>query len=382
MSVATRAGVLRTQAEIVDGERDFGGLAVEDVLVEAPGDGEVLVEVHTASVCHSDLSVVTGVRPRPLPMVLGHEASGVIASVGPGVRGFSRGQPVLMTFVPACGHCRSCSAGHPARCEPGNAANRAGTLLSGRRPFNDRDGKPLNQHLGVSGFSRATVVAANSLVALPNDLPLDIAALFGCAVLTGVGAVFNTAGMRPGASVAIFGCGGVGLAALLGALAGGASRVVAVDTRADKLDHARELGADDSILTSDTTDGEIRDLTGGGVDFAFDASGSVKALAQAYASTRPGGAAVVIGLAPPQASLSLSPTDLVVTERRLLGSYMGSTVPARDVPLMIDLYSRGRLPVDRLVAERVALEELPAAFGRLERGVLGRQLIEMQEGRA
>lgn len=378
MMLRTTAAVLRTSADPeVVGPAAFDGLRVEEVALSGPCAGEVLIDVHTASICHSDLSVLTGARPRPLPMVLGHEASGVVSVVGAEVHGLEVGQPVIMTFVPACGNCRSCREGRPALCEPGNAANSIGALITGRRPFADAAGAALHQHLGVSAFSRQTVVAAESVVPLPDSVPLDVAALFGCAVLTGVGAVFNTAAMRPGATVAIFGCGGVGLAALLGAHAGGAARIVAVDTRAHKLEQAKALGADDTVMASSESADQIRAQTAGGVDFAFEATGSITALEQAYAATRRGGAVVVIGLASPDARLEVSPTDLVASERRILGSYMGSTVPARDVPLMIDLYKRGRLPVESLVTERIGLDDVPAGTARLNDGVLGRQLVEM-----
>jgi alcohol dehydrogenase len=373
----TKAAVLRRSGDPAATDAvPFDALHLEDVELSLPGAGEVLVDVASASICHSDLSVITGVRPRPLPMVLGHEASGVVREVGPGVRRFSAGDHVLMTFVPACGRCSACTGGTPARCAAGNAANRAGHLLTGRRPFSDASGVPLNHHLGVSAFARQTVVAEESLVQLPTDIPLRDACLFGCAVLTGVGAVVNTARVRPGAKVAVFGLGGVGLSVVLGAVVAGAGQIVAVDTRREQIDHALELGATHGIDADGAVDA-IRELTGGGVDFAFEATSIADVLRQAYEATAAGGTAVAIGLSDPAATIRISPTELVAGERGLRGSYMGSTVPHRDVPWLLELHRSGRLPVERLVGARLGLDDVPVAMERLHDGVRGRQIIDV-----
>jgi alcohol dehydrogenase len=373
--IRTRAAVLRASGE-PGAAPPFEGLAVEPVALRPPGPGEVLVDVAAACLCHSDLSVMTGHRPRPLPMVLGHEASGRVAAVGPGVTRFAAGDPVLMTYVPRCGRCRPCAEGRPALCEPGGAANAAGELLTGGRPFSDGDGE-LHQHLGLSAFAQQTVVAQESLVALPDDVPLAEAALLGCAVVTGMGAVANTAQVQPGSSVAVFGLGGVGMCAVLGARLAGAAQVIGVDVDERKLQLARELGADAALPGGPDVVEEVRERTAGGVDYAFEAAGVAAAFEQAYAATRRGGTTVAIGLADPGARVPFGPADLVASERVVRGSYMGSTVPERDIPRYVALLRAGRLPLERLVGERLTLDDVPAAMRRLHDGVVGRQLIEI-----
>jgi alcohol dehydrogenase len=352
-------------------------LSIEEVELEPPGPGEVLVHIRAAGLCHSDLSVIDGNRPRPLPMVLGHEAAGVVESVGPGVAELARGDHVVAAFVPSCGHCVPCATGRPALCEPGFRSNSAGTLLSGERRLHDAQGA-VHHHLGVSGFAQHAVLAANSLVRVPPDLPFAEAALFGCAVITGVGAVLNTAAMPRGASVAIVGLGGVGLAALLAACMLEAEHVVAVDTNVRKLDAARALGATAAVNATDPDAAErIRDLTGGGAAFAFEMAGSPHALELAYRVTARGGTTVSAGLSHPQAQFSLPHLGLVAEERTLKGSYLGSCVPARDIPRYIEWYRAGQLPVDRLLGERLRLDGLNAAFDRLAAGESIRQIVEL-----
>jgi alcohol dehydrogenase len=352
-------------------------LAIEEVELDPPGPGEVLVRVRAAGLCHSDLSVIDGNRPRPLPMVLGHEAAGVVESIGPGVAGLARGDHVVAAFVPSCGHCVPCATGRPALCEPGFRSNSAGTLLSGARRLHDAQGT-VNHHLGVSGFAQYAVLAANSLVRVPSDLPFAEAALFGCAVITGVGAVVNTAAMPRGASVAIVGLGGVGLAALLAARMLEAGHVVAVDTNVRKLEAARALGATAAVDATDPdAAGRIRELTRGGVAFAFEMAGSPRALELAYRVTARGGTTVSAGLSHPQAQFSLPHLGLVAEERTLKGSYLGSCVPARDIPRYLEWYRAGQLPVDRLLSERLRLDDLNAAFDRLAAGESIRQVVEL-----
>ena len=350
-------------------------LAVEELDLEGPGPGEVLVEVKAAGLCHSDLSVMNGDRPRPTPMALGHEAAGVVADTGPGVDDLVPGDHVVMIFVPSCGHCSPCMEGRPALCEPGAAANSAGTLLSGARRLS-RNGTPVNHHMGVAAFSERVVVSRRSLIKIDPRLPLDEAALFGCAVLTGVGAVFNTARVHPGASVAVIGLGGVGLNALLGAVLIGAGPVVAIDLKEEKMQLARQLGATDAVNARAPDAAErIRELTGGGVDFAFEMAGSVQAMDLAYRVTRRGGTTVSAGLSNPAHDFALKHVSLVAEERTVKGSYIGGAVPLRDVPRYIGLYRAGRLPVDRLMSERIALEEINEAFDRLAEGDTVRQLV-------
>src|SRR5437868_6830641 len=239
-------------------------LTIEEFDLDDPGRGEVMVKIGAAGLCHSDLSVIDGNRPRPTPMVLGHEAAGVVEKLGPGVDDLKVGDHVVMVFVPSCGHCPPCAEGRPALCEPGAAANTAGTLLSGARRLH-RNGSDVYHHLGVSGFAEYATVSRRSLIKIDRELPLDEAALFGCAVLTGVGAVINTAKVPAGASVAVVGLGGVGLSSLLGAAAAGARRLVAVDISDEKLGLARQLGATDTFNAKSPDAVEaIRSATGGG----------------------------------------------------------------------------------------------------------------------
>ena len=350
-------------------------LSIEDVELAPPGEGEVLVGVRAAGLCHSDLSVVNGDRPRPVPMALGHEAAGEVLEVGAGVTHLRPGDHVVMVFVPSCGMCVPCREGRPALCEPGAVSNTAGTLLSGARRITDADGHDLHHHLGCSAFADHAVVSERSLVKVDADLPWDQAALFGCAVLTGVGAVVNTAQVRLGQSVAVVGLGGVGLNALLAALASGARDVVAVDTLQDKLDLARDLGATHTVLAGPDAADEIRDLTGGGVDVAVEMAGSVPAFETAYRGTRRGGTTVTGGLPNPAATWTVAPVHLVAEERTIKGSYIGSAVPQRDIPRYVELFRAGHLPVDKLLGERVPLADINAALDHLDSGHALRQVV-------
>lgn len=351
-------------------------LAIETLELDPPGPGELLVRVLAAGLCHSDLSVIDGSRPRVMPMVLGHEAAGEVVETGPGVADFAPGERVVFSFVPVCGHCAPCAGGRPALCEPGAAANIAGTLLSGARRWR-RAGERIHHHLGVSGFAEHTVVAAQSAVKVDADLPPEIAALFGCAVMTGVGAVVNTARVAPGQSVAVFGLGGVGLAALLGARVAGAYPLIAVDVVESKLALARELGATHTVKAEPGADvaADVRAATGGGVDFAIESVGHEQVLAQAYAATRRGGTTVTVGLPHPARHFSVPAVSLVAEERTVKGSYLGSCVPSRDLPRFVALYRAGLLPVDRLLSHTLALDDINAGFDELASGAAVRQVV-------
>ncbi len=350
-------------------------LAIEEVEIDPPGDGEVLVRIRAAGLCHSDLSVINGNRPRPTPMVLGHEAAGEVEEVGPGVTDLTLGDRVVMVFVPSCGHCLPCMEGRPALCEPGAAANGKGTLISGARRLRLK-GRDIYHHLGVSAFAERAVVSRHSLIKIDPTLPYETAALFGCAVLTGVGAVINTAGVRPGTTVAVVGLGGVGLNALLAANLVGATRVVAIDVLDDKLALARQLGATDTFnATSADCIAQVREATRGGVDVAFEMVGAVKAMDLAYRITRRGGTTVTAGLSHPEHTFNVQHVSLVAEERTVKGSYIGSCVPLRDMPRYIALYQQGRLPVDRLMSDRIGLDDLNAAFDRLASGHVVRQIV-------
>lgn len=350
-------------------------LTIEELDLEPPGHGEVLVRMGAAGLCHSDLSVINGDRPRPLPMALGHEAAGIVEEIGPGVSGLAKGDHVVMVFVPSCGHCLPCAEGRPALCEPGALANTRGTLLSGAHRLR-RAGAAVNHHTGVSAFAQYATVSERSLVKIDAAVPLDEAALFGCAVLTGVGAVVNTAKVPVGGTVAILGLGGVGLAALLGAVAAGASRVVAIDLADDKLAFAQQLGATDTFnaRAADCAD-NVRAVTGGGLEYTFELAGSVKAMELAYKITRRGGMTITAGLPPPDQNFAFPQVNLVAEERTIKGSYIGSCVPRRDLPRYVALYRQGRLPVDRLLTHRLRLEDINQGFDRLHEGRAIRQVV-------
>jgi Zn-dependent alcohol dehydrogenase len=350
-------------------------LEIVELELEPPGRGEILVAVRAAGLCHSDLSVIDGSRPRVMPMALGHEAAGEVAALGDDVTDFVIGDHVVLAFVPACGVCGPCRAGRAALCEPGAAANAAGTLLSGTRRLSEPGGGAINHHLGVSAFSDHIVVSERSAVRVDPDLPFEIAALFGCAVLTGVGAAVNAARIEPGQSVAVLGLGGVGLSALLGAVLSAAEPIVAVDVVAAKLELALELGATDAVAAGPDAVASIRELTGGGADHVIETVGSAAVLAEAYEATGRGGTTTTVGLPDPSQTLTIPAVSLVTEERTLRGSYLGSSVPTRDLERFIDLHRQGRLPVERLLTHRLALAEVNEGFDRLASGDAVRQAI-------
>lgn len=375
-----RAAVLREMG-IPGPYAESRPLQIEELDLAPPGPGEMRVRMLAAGLCHSDLSVINGSRPRVMPMALGHEACAEVIELGPEVHGFAPGDHVVMAFVPSCGCCGPCASGRAALCESGAQSNLSGTLLSGQRRWSGADGGSVNHHLGVSCFAEQAVISARSAVKIDADLDPQIAALFGCAVLTGVGAAVNTAALRGGQSAAIVGLGGVGMAALLGARMCGANPLIAVDVLPSKLDLARQLGAT-HVVAADQPDAltQIRDLSGGGVDCAIECVGSNAALQLAYAVTARGGTTVSAGLPDPSQQFAIPAVSLVAEERTVKGSYMGSAVPSRDLPRYIALYRDGRLPVDALLSHRLRLSEINAGFDRLARGEGLRQVIDFGNG--
>ena len=350
-------------------------IKVIDIDIDPPGFDEVLVKVSAAGLCHSDLSVVNGNRPRAMPMVLGHEGSGVVAAIGEGVENFKIGDHVVFVFVPSCGKCIPCKEGRPALCEPGLAAGGAGTLLSGEKRFR-LNGDFINHQVGVSCFSEFTVVSSKSLVKVDQSLPLDEAALFGCAVITGAGAVFNTAKIRVGSTVAVVGLGGTGLAALIGAKAAGASKIIGIDLLEDKLHIAKQLGANELYKADDPSLKEnIKNNTNGGVKYSFECVATEKAMELAYKILRRGGTTVSSGLSHPDKNFSIQHVDLVAGEKVIKGSFLGSCVPDRDIPAYIELYKSGRLEVDRLMSDHISLEQINEGFDKLSEGSTVRQVI-------
>jgi alcohol dehydrogenase len=350
-------------------------MVIEELDLDPPGEGEILIKIHAAGLCHSDLSTINGDRPRQMPMVLGHEAAGEVMELGAGVKDLKVGDHVILVFVPSCGHCMPCMEGRPALCEPGAKSNGSGTLLSGETRLS-RNGKPVHHHVGVSAFAEYAVISRQSAVKIDRTLAFEEAALFGCAVITGAGAVINTAKVPPGTTAAIAGLGGVGLMSMLAARLSGCRQIVAIDMLDDKLKLAKQLGATHTVNARDPNCVEhVKDITQGGVDFAFEMASSVKALELAYKITRRGGMTVTGSLPHPTHTMALPATNLVAEERTVKGSYVGSCIPNRDIPRFIALYQQGLLPVDRLMSERIKLDEINAGFDKLADGGTVRQIL-------
>jgi alcohol dehydrogenase len=370
----TRAAVLHT----LDLQSPFANskpLKIEEIELDEPGMGEVLVKMTAAGLCHSDLSVITGVRPRPVPMALGHEASATVMKVGDGVVNLKAGDRVVLVFVPSCGNCMPCMEGRPALCEPGAEANGKGTLLSGARRLHLGQ-QAVNHHVGVSAFAEHAVVSQRSCVKVEQDIDPVESALFGCAVLTGVGAVVNTAKVQPGQTAAVIGLGGVGMCSLLGAVASGAVEVIAVDLNDDKLKAAKELGATFTVNARDPdAAAKVREHTKGGVDFAFEMAGVTPSMELAYRITKRGGTTVTASLFHPQHTWPIQQVSLVAEERTVKGSYIGSCIPSRDIPRYIGLYLRGKLPINKLLGERLKLDDINRGFDKLNAGESMRDLV-------
>lgn len=348
---------------------------IEEVELEGPGPGEVLVEVRAAGLCHSDLSQVEGLRKRQCPVVGGHEAAGVVREVGARVTSVKPGDHVVMTAVSGCGECRVCRAGRPALCSSVTAARTKGFLGSGQRRLS-RNGQPIYHYSGISGFAQYAVTMAESLVPIDQEVPLDVAAIFGCAVLTGAGAVLNGARPQPGASVAVIGLGGVGLNAVMAAKVAQASRIIALDVRREKFPLALELGATDAFVASDPDlVQKVRDLTGGGVDFAFEMSGNKAAVATATGVTRAGGEIVLVGLGASNQMYEYNHSALVIEEKVLRGCFMGTCVPGRDIPRYAELFLAGRMPIDRLQSQHIGFDALNRSLDLLQKGEVVRQIL-------
>lgn len=353
-------------------------LSIEEVELADPGPGELRVKIHAAGLCHSDLSAINGDRPWPVPIVPGHEAAAEVIEVGSAVLDLKAGDHVVLVFRPSCGACPDCSVGRPALCGPGGESNAAGGLLGGYRRLSLLGGGTLHHHMGCAAFAEYATVSRRSVVPIDRDLPWTQAALFGCAVLTGAGAVFNTARVEAGSRTAVVGLGGVGFSSLMAAIAAGARDVIAIDVLPAKLERARELGA---TRVFDARDPEVvaqvKAATGGGVDYAFEMAGAVPALEVAYRITRRGGTTVSAGLPNPAAIWPLQAVSMIAEERTIKGSYIGSCVPSRDVPRFVAMFRAGRLPVDQLLSETIGLDDLNPALDRLARGESVRQVIVM-----
>ena len=358
--------------------RTGGELEIHELELEDPRPGEVQVRVHATGVCHSDLNAIDGTAETRCPAVLGHEGAGVVERVGAGVD-IDVGEHVALSWMPSCGRCEECARDLRHLCRVAWDAMGAGGLLDGT-PRLSMDGRPVFHYSLLSTFAERAVVAAGSCIAIPVDVPFDVASLIGCCVATGTGAVWRTAAVRPGDRVAVFGCGGVGLSAVMGAAAIGSSAVVAIDIEPEKLAVATELGATATIEWAGDAEGTaelVREATGGGVDAAVEATGRPEAARAAFLATRVRGAAVLIGIPRADAEVSFPALPFPRMERRVLGSIYGSTVPDRDFPEIVERYRRGELPIDRLISHRFPLEDIGEAFGLLRRGVTLRAVVEM-----
>lgn len=344
---------------------------VAELTLDPPGPGELLVRMEAAGVCHSDLSRVSGVRECAVPMVLGHEGSGIIEELGEDCGDLRLGQRVTMTFMPRCGECSACTSNAWALCLEGTRANADGTLLHGDRRLRI-NGQPVDHHGGVSAFAEYAVVDKHSVVPLPEGVPADVGALLGCAVLTGGGAVINAAKVRPGESVAIVGMGGVGLAAALVAKAVGASEITAIDMLPAKLATSLEIGATAAYTPDEAVAAGLK------FDAVIECVGNPAALSGAINLTKPGGRTVTVGLPRPEARLEISPLSLVVEARQLIGSYMGSGIPSEDIARYAQMYLDGVLPVEKLISGTIALDDINHAMDELRKGKVIRQIIDLK----
>ncbi|MET7285677.1 Zn-dependent alcohol dehydrogenase [Streptomyces sp. NPDC005573] len=344
-------------------------LEVTGIELPDPGPGQVRVRLAAAGVCHSDLSLSNGTMRVPVPAVLGHEGAGTVVAVGEGVTHVAPGDSVVLNWAPSCGTCHACTLGEVWLCA--NALNGAGDVYA-----RTADGTELHPGLNVAAFAEETVVSASCVLPLPDGIPLTDAALLGCAVLTGYGAVHHSAQVRPGETVAVFGVGGVGLAALQSARIAGASRVVAVDVSAEKEELARRAGATDFVLASDQSAREIRGLTGKqGVDVAVECVGRAVTIRAAWDSTRRGGRTTVVGIGGKDQEVTFNALELFHWGRTLSGCVYGNTDPARDVPVLAEHVRQGRLDLSGLVTEHIGLEDIPAAFDNMLAGKGGRALV-------
>ncbi len=374
MPLKFRAAVLE-QAGKAQPYAESQPLEVREIAVEGPRAHEVLVRIAAASLCRSDLSVVDGKRAWPLPIVPGHEASGVIEEVGADVTRVRKGDAVVLVFQAQCGVCPSCMGGDAHLCGPGLAANRRGELLGGGTRLRS-ESRDIHHHMGLSAFAEYAVVSEKSVVPMPQDIDLEVGALFGCAVMCGAGTVLNTAQVQPGDTVAIAGAGGVGCSAILGARVAEAGRIIVIDSDPDRLPTATELGATDTLLNDggDTAQ-QVLEMTGGGVDHAFETAGTRGAFEVAYAAARRGGQVVTLGLVDPETPFSLDIAGLVTSAKTIKGSYIGSCNAALDIPRYMALYQSGRLPVEKLISHRLALGEINTALDNMVTNQALRQII-------
>ncbi len=353
-----------------------GELAIEELSIDRPGPGEVLIQTVGAGLCHSDLHFMEGLFRTALPVVMGHESAGIVQAVGDGVDYVEPGDHVVACLSIFCGSCPQCLSGHPSRCANPQATSRA----KGSPPRLTRaDGSPVDQFARLGGFAEEMLIHENGLVKVTEDMPLDRACLIGCGVTTGFGAAVRTANVQVGTTVCVIGAGGIGLSAIQGARIAGANRIVAVDLSTAKLETAQRMGATHVVDASATDDvvGAVRDLTGGGVDYAFEAIGRSTTVRQAFDMLVPGGVATVIGMVPSKDEVTLRGIDFL-SEKKLQGSAMGSNQFRTDIPRMIDMYLDGRLLLDEMVSARIELDAVNQGYEMMRNGEVARTVITFE----
>ena len=349
-------------------------VTVEEIEVEPPRHGEVTIRLAACGVCHSDLSATNGTINYPLPLILGHEGAGIVAEVGEGVRDLKPGDPVITSFVSMCGHCAYCQSGRPQLCVQSLQA--LYTLPDGTVRTRDAKGEPLNVFCGCGVMAEHATLHGDNVIKIAAEMPFDRAALIACGVMTGIGAVTNTARLEAGCVAVVFGCGGVGLNTVQGCALAGARMIVAVDTRAENLALAMRFGATHAVdATTEQLGKSLYKLTGGGADYAFDCVGLGKVTEQAWNVVKRGGMAVTVGIASGEDKVTLSTQRIAISEKTLTGSYYGSARPQQDVPRLIGLYQAGRLKLDELITRRYSIDEAPRAFADLQGGSAGRGVI-------
>ena len=344
-------------------------LVIEDIEVDEPQASEVLIKTSATGVCHSDLHFMEGKWMYPMPVVLGHESAGIVEKVGPGVANVKAGDRVVVAFVQSCGQCDRCTTGRPVLCTNSQSLNRIGRIKL--------NGNPMMQFAGMSAFAEYQLVSARACVKVPDGVPLEVAALVGCSVMTGVGAVTNTVKLQVGQTVAVIGCGGVGLNIIQGAKLAGASRIIAVDMLESKLAAAKEFGATDVVdASSGDAVQQVMSLTGGGVDYAFEAIGLMKTAQQAFMMARRGGQAVIVGMLPLAEELTIPQAGMsFLGEKGIVGSYYGSTRQTYDMPWLMELYRQKRLKIDELISRTYKLEQINEAYDALKAGEVNRSVI-------
>jgi S-(hydroxymethyl)glutathione dehydrogenase / alcohol dehydrogenase len=366
---------MKTQAAVLMEPRTK--LVIEDLTLDAPQAGEVLVKIAASGVCHSDYHLISGATKHPMPAVLGHEGAGIVEAVGPGVTRIKEGDPVVLNWAPDCGRCYYCLRGKPNLCETFTEPIWRGVMLDGTPRLHRNGSSPVYHYCGLASFSQYAVVPQESCIVIRRDVPLKVAALVGCAVATGVGAAFYTASVRPGDSVVVIGCGGVGLSILQGAALCGAETLIAVDTAAVKMDIAKQFGATHTILAGkgDTAE-QIRAVTGGrGADHVFEAVGVPAVQEAALSYARPGGNLILVGLSPMGTGTNLPGAIITRQEKVIKGSYYGTVLAGRDFPMILDLYKAGKLKLDQLISKEYTLSQINEAFDEMLKGELARGVV-------